>query len=583
MNVLTAIKNFLTYNESQNVENFELVEDINEIESSKKQNKSTYSENNCQNKEIKTNSGDQASCYKWNDSETTQTESQNQSAKDTVTTNLKLNIEKIQKEFNLPKNQDVAIKEFKISRKVNAFIVYVDGMTDKNIINNLILKSLMTPEHFFGFKGGSLIDYIADSVLPVNQVTQEQQYEKIIEQVLNGVTALFIEGCDKCLLIESRGFEKRSVEQPVTEQVIRGSQEGFTENLRTNITLIRKIIKNRRLTTEIMTIDKTNKTDCGILYLEGIANPAIIEEVKRRLKNINIDFISGGGMLESLITDNALIPLPQIMTTERPDKTAASLMDGKVIIITDGTPFASIIPMSFFEALQTPEDYFLKWQFASFLRYLRLFALITTLLLPGLYLSLILYHKEMIPSELLHSFITARENIPFPTIVEVLLLEVSFELIREGALRVPGTIGNTLGIVGALILGQAAVQAQLVSPIIIIIVAITGISSFAIPDYSVDFSVRLLRFVFILFGAVAGFYGISVALVIVLSIACGMKSFGVPYFTPFAPKTRSNSDVITRLPIYKQNIRPDYINPLNKYKTGKVTEKWIKEKDDDKK
>lgn len=577
MNILTSIKNFLTYKEPQNTKEIEFVEDNTEAKNSNKQDGITYNENNYQNKYA------QLSGYKFNEIKTKENVGQNQPAKDTMTRNLKSNMEKIQSEFNLPTNQDVSIREFKVSRKVNAFIVYVDGMTDKNIINNLILKSLMTPEHFFGFKGGSLIDYIADSVLPVNQVTQEQQYEKIIEQVLNGVTALFIKGCDKCLLIESRGFEKRSVDQPVTEQVIRGSQEGFTENLRTNITLIRKIIKNRRLTTEIMTIDKTNKTHCGVLYLEGIANPVIIEEVKGRLKNINIDFLSGSGMLESLITDNALIPLPQIMTTERPDKTAASLMDGKVIIITDGTPFASIIPMSFFETLQTPEDYFLKWQFASFLRYLRLFALITTLLLPGLYLSLILYHKEMIPTELLHSFITARENIPFPTIVEVLLLEVSFELIREGALRVPGTIGNTLGIVGALILGQAAVQAQLVSPIIIIIVAITGISSFAIPNYSLDFSVRLLRFVFILFGAMAGFYGISVALVIVLSIACGMKSFGVPYFTPFAPKTKSNPDVIPLLPKYKDKIRPDYVNPLNKYKAGKITKEWTKEKSDDKK
>lgn len=582
MNLLATIKNFLTYKESQNIESFEFIEHIYEVDSFKKQNKDTYMENNRDNREISANKDDQLSEYKWNEAEIKQTKSQKQYTKDTVSANLKSNIEKIHNEFNLSKNNDVVIREFKVSRKVNAFIVYVDGMTDKSIVNNLILKALMTPEHFSDFKGGSHIDYIEDSVLSINQVTQEQQYEKIIEQVLNGFTALFIEGCERCLLIASRGLEKRSVEQPVTEQVIRGSQEGFTENLRTNIALIRKIIKNKRLITEIITIDKTNKTYCGLLYLEGIADPTIIEEVKRRIENINIDFIAGSGMLESLIIDSTLIPLPQVMTTERPDKTASSLMNGKVIIITDGTPFVSIIPTNFFETIQTPEDYLLKWQFASFLRYIRLLALITTLLLPGLYIALILYHKEMIPTELLHSFIKFRENIPFPTTVEVIFLEISFELIREGALRVPGTIGNTLGIVGALILGQAAVQAQLVSPIIIIIVSITGISSFSIPNYSMGFSVRILRFVFILFGAIAGFYGISVALVIVLSIACSMKSFGVPYFTPVAPKAKSNFDVITSFPTYKQNIRPDFVNSLNKHKSGKVTEQWKKEKSDNK-
>lgn len=574
--LLKGIRYLITYREPKDNENFELLEDDCEEDNKKEQNDASQKEyNHSKDTHVRVDGRREA--------KEKQAEYQELSKEDTIAKDLAVNIERMKKEFNVSKSMDVVIREFKVARKIDAFILYIEGMVDKDTINGFILKQLMTPEYFEDLKESCNINYIADNVLSINRVVKEKKYGKIIQMVLNGITALFVDGCDECLIIENQGYEKRNVEQPVTEKVIRGAQEGFSESLDTNITLIRRIIRNKNLVAEKMTVDKTNKTNCVLLYLENVANPAIIKELKRRIKNINIDFISGNGMLEELISDQSQLPFPQIMTTERPDRAASFIMDGKVILIIEGTPFASSIPSSFFESIQSPEDFGLKWQYATFLRYLRLTAVIITLLLPGLYVAVTLYHQEMIPTELLNSIVKSRENVPFPTIVEILFLELAFEVIREGGTRVPGAIGNTLGIVGALILGQAAAQAQLVSPILIIIVATAGINSFVIPAYSMDFTVRLLRFVFILFGAAAGFYGISVALVIVVGLACSAKSFGVPYFAPVAPKMKANPDVIASLPAYKQKIRPDFANPLDKYKAGKLTKDWKKGKEGGKK
>lgn len=583
MPILTAVKGLLTYKEPKSTEGFELLEDGYEDSEREEQAETAYKLDNQMDEKNKAYKKAPLKVDEWNLRKEKRAESQEQSTYNNIVSDLTLNKKRVEKEFNKPKNLDAIIRDFKVARKIDAFILYIDGMVDKNIINDSILRPLMVQENFNDFEEGCLVDYIADNVIYINRVIKEKDYEKIIDYVLNGITAIFVDGCEECLIIENQGYEKRNVDRPVTENVIRGSQEGFNENMRTNITLIRRIIKNKNLVTEIMYVDKTNKTKCAVLYIEGIANPAVIREVKRRINNLNIDFISGSGMLEELISDQPLMPFVQMSTTERPDRAAANLMDGKVILVMEGAPFVTSIPMSFFETLQSPEDYSLKWQFATFLRYLRLFALFITLLLPGLYGAIVLFHQEMIPSELLNSIVKSRENVPFPTIIEIFLMDISFELIREGGIRVPGVIGNTLGIVGALILGQAAVQAQLVSPVLIIIIAVVGISSFAIPSYSMAFVLRLLRFVFIFFGAFIGFYGISVALVIMFGLACSLKSFGVPYLTPVAPKTKANPDVIATLPGYKQKLRPDYANTHNKHKAGKATEEWQKGKDENKK
>lgn len=585
MSLLKLLKPIISYKEPKNPEGFEFINDASEdssvVVSEEKIENSSSSMKTIEKRKtrnIKTPLNlDELKMAKNN-----QTSKKSFTDKN-MDTNLKSTLERIKKELNIPKNLDIVIREFKIARKTDAFLLYINGMVDNNSINDFLLRQLMNPELFDDFKEECVIDYIMKNVISISNVIKERNYEKIIKNILEGTTGVFIDKCDECLIINNQGYEKRSVEKPVTENVIRGSQAGFTEDMHTNISLIRKIVKNKNLITEIMPVDKTNNTNCAVLYIKDIANPAIIKEVKRRLQNLNIDFISGSGMLEELLSDSALMPYTQLMTTERPDRAASNIMDGKVLLITDGSPFVSSVPVSFFETLQSPEDFGLKWQFSTFLRYLRFFALFATLLLPGLYAAVTLFHPEMIPTELLNSIVKSKENVPFPTIVEITFMELSFELIREGGIRVPGVIGNTLGIVGALILGQAAAQAQLVSPILIIVIAVVGISSFAMPSYSMGFELRLIRFFLIFLGALVGFYGIAIGLVITLGLAASLKSFGTPYLVPIAPKTKSNPDVITSLASNKQKIRPDYVNPLNRHRAGAITDEWKKGKNGDKK
>ena len=399
-----------------------------------------------------------------------------------VSRELKKNLEIIKQEFNLPLNQDFVIREFKVMQQVDAFIAYIDGMADKTTINDYILRQLMAEQKNDDIKEIN-IDYISNNLLTVNQITKENEYNQIIKQVLNGLTVLFVDGNEKCIVIESRGYEKRNITTPISENVIKGPQEAFVENLRTNLTLVRRIVRNKDLVTEMLPLGKADNLLCAVLYIEGITNPQIVKEVKRRIKSLDIDFILGNGGLEQLIEDHPLALFPQILNTERPDRTASFLLDGKVAIICDGSPLASIVPITFFHLLHTSEDTALRWQYGSFLRIIRILASFLAVFLPGLYIALILYHQEMIPTELLFSLTKARENIPFPTVLELLLMELSFELIREAGLRVPGLIGQTLGIIGAVVLGQAATSAGIVSPILIIIVAITGMGSFAIPIF----------------------------------------------------------------------------------------------------
>jgi spore germination protein KA len=488
-----------------------------------------------------------------------------------VSNDLTVNKKYIIQSFSMPKNQDIIIREFCIARKIKAFLVFIDGMIDKNSINQFVLPQLMNPECLTGFSGNCPLDYIMENVLSISQLTKTADFNKLKAQALNGVSILFVDGCPEALTIETRGFEKRSIDRPITEQVVRGSQEGFTENLRTNLTLLRRIIKNEKLITEIIPVGKLNKVNCAILYIEGVTNPKIVKEVRRRVKDINIDFIEGNGMLEQLIEDNPFMLFPQVVTTERPDRASSFLVEGQVVIITEGDPFAIAVPMSFFRLFHSSEDSMLRWQYGTFLRMIRFVGVLSALTIPGLYVALALYHHEMIPTPLLESIVRSRETVPFPTVIELIFIEISFEMIREGGVRIPGVIGQTLGILGALILGQVAVTAGLASPILIVMVALTGLGSFTMPNFSMAISIRILRFFFIFSGGIAGFYGISLAIILVGAIACHMKSFGVPFFTPVAPKTKTNPDIIIRQPLFKQTMRPDAFNPPNRRKSGNKT------------
>jgi spore germination protein KA len=494
---------------------------------------------------------------------------------ETISNNISLNIEYIKRKFNFPINKDIVIREFTIFSKYNAFIAYLDGMVDRVTINNSILRPLLKKENIGDDSKKINLDYVLKNIIETNQTVKLSSPTMMISEILTGNTCLYIDGCDYYISSETKGFEKRSVGKPLIEGTVNGSQEAFNENLRTNITLLRKIIKNNNLTTEFVNIGERNNNQCAIVYLNGFTNPAIVEEVKRRITKIKTDYISGNGMLEQFIEENSWSILPTILSTERPDRTASHLMEGKVAIISEGTPFSLVVPITFFTLFHSPEDSSVRWQYGTLMRFIRVFAIFLATLLPGLYIALTNFHQEMIPTDLLLAIAKARENVPFPTILEVIFMEFAFELIHEAGIRIPGIIGNTIGIIGGLILGQAAVQANIVSPILIIIIAITGLGNFSIIDFSVTFGVRFLRLFFIFLGAFIGFYGITIGIVSVTVIMANMKSFGVDMLAPIAPIAKKSTDLFVKRPVWNQENRPDYVNAADSRRQPKISRKWI--------
>ncbi|KNY26083.1 spore germination protein [Pseudobacteroides cellulosolvens] len=578
---LKSLKKLITY-EPKKSKTFELLEGSNEgVESdTNPPTPNIKSDNNNQSYKEKNTKRLPLCVDEWNKQKNAEHVAAENPKDGKVSTDLNTNIEAVKMEFCIPYNTGIITRQFKIARKVNSFIAYIDGMVDKVLISEFVIQKLMEEQNFnCYFEAGSstsITDFISDNVVAAHDVSKLNDLNSIYFQILSGNTALFIDGEDTCLVISSRGYEKRAVEKPVTENVIMGSQEGFTENLSTNITLIRKIIKNKSLICEKLKIGKVNQSHICIMYINGIVNQEIVKEVKKRVSSIDTDFVLGDGMVGQFIEENPFMIFPQALTTERPDRVASFLAEGKVAIISEGTPFAEIVPNTFFQLLHTSEDAMLRWQYGTFLRIIRVLGMLIAMFLPAIYVALTLFHQEMIPTELLADIASSKEAVPFPTIVEIILLEVSFELIREGGIRIPGIIGQTLGIIGALILGQAAVAAGLVSPILIIIVAVTGLGSFAIPNYSLGLAVRMLRFFFIFLAGILGFYGISLGLFLVACISSNMKSFGVPFFSPVAPKLKSSPDLIIRQPVWRQKSRPDYVNSPNRKRQSDRVRDWKK-------
>lgn len=496
-----------------------------------------------------------------------------------VSPDLNATLQALKEKFKYPMNQDVILREFKIGLQIRASIVFMDGMIDKKVLNLSLLPRLMSRDLQNEIakvkQPAQIADFLIQNIIPINNVKKSSEYETIIKQILNGLTALFIDGCPECILLESRGYEKRGVESPKTEMVVKGSQEGFTENLRTNITLIRRIIKNEHLITEMVPAGETNQVNCAILYIDGITNPAIIKEVKRRINTPKIAAILSPGMKEQLIEDSTYRLVPQMLSTERPDRCASHLLNGHVVFITEGSPFGIIAPINFWDLFHSFEDTNLRWPYATLLRIVRIIGFFLSLLLPALYCAIVMFHPEMLPTELLNSIAQAKEKVPFPTIIEILILDISFELIREGSIRVPSVIGQTLGIVGALILGEAAVQAGLVSPVLVIIISITALGSFTAPDYEVGLTARISRFFFLFAGASFGFFGISLLLFLFVIMLSSMKSFGVPYLAPIAPKTNSHGSIFVKSPIWSYTHRPDELNTVDEVKQGNNPRRWF--------
>lgn len=498
-----------------------------------------------------------------------------------VSPNLNENLAYLKEKYSIPLNNDVMLREFDITlekKTYKAFLIFIDGLTDKALINEHILEPLMfyTSLEKVG-KIDNIITYIERNLVPQNQLTKTDDFQTVFEGINLGCCVLFVEGANQALILDVKSWEHRTIGKPSIELTIRGPLEAFGETLRINTALIRKNLKNENLVIEKITIGQRSRTPCAVIYLKDLANPNLVQEVKRRLNSIQVDYANDSGIIEQLIEDNPFLDIPQTIATERPDRAAFYLSEGRVAILVDGSPFILIVPATYYDLTHSPEDLYSRTPYGNFIRIIRHLGMMVALLLPSFYTAIITYHHEMIPTDLLFAISGTKERVPFPAVVEVLIMEISFELIREAGIRMPGAIGPTLGIIGALILGQAAVAANIVSPILIIIVAITGLGSLLIPNFSLGLAWRILKYFYIFLGAIAGLFGITFGLFVHGIFLVSQKSFGVPIFVPFAPITKGIlGNIIIRPPIWLEEERPDYLNPQDKRKQPKISRGWIK-------
>lgn len=503
------------------------------------------------------------------------------------------NLNYMKSEYNQLINSDIVFRDFYITAKnveYKSLLVYIDGMVDTNLINNYVLKPLMLKNINNTFdnniqeynnklfvkkiKNVNLSDYIYTNLIPQNSVKKEEYFEDTISGINSGNCVLFVDSLNISFDIDVKGFKQRGVEQPQNENIIKGPQEAFVENIRTNTSLLRRIVNNQNLIIENLSVGKINKTKCAICYMQNITNSDLVAEAKFRLSNLSVDTIISSGQLEQLIQDDTQTGIPQILSTERPDKCVNGLMQGRIVILLNGNPYALIAPAVMTDFLSSPEDSNLNPVFANFLRFIRILALIITLLLPGLYIAVSSFHQEILPTELLFSIFASKESVPLPIIFELLIMEIAFELIREGGLRSPSAIGSTLGIIGALILGEAAVSANIVIPFLIIVVAITGLASFAIPDFSFGFHLRMYRFIFILLGFTSGFLGIGLGIYAYISLICSLKSFGVNYTSTFFSEYSPIGLKYFIPPFWKQEHRSTFLSPKKESSQSKISMKW---------
>lgn len=453
-------------------------------------------------------------------------------------TNIKENIDHLREAFG--NSPDFVVREFSTGKdETKCAIIYIDGMTDKALIDENILKRLMvdfpvTPQTK-NTSSKNLYNCIRESIISLSEIDDAEKFNSVINGILLGKATLFIDGTPKSLILGVQKWEHRAIEEPTSEPTVRGSKEGFTENLKLNIMLLRRRLKTPLFRIEQINIGKLTNTTVAIAFINGLAKEEIVEEVRARLSKIDIDGILDSGYLEEFISDSPNSPFTTISHTERPDKVTGQLLCGKVAILCDNSPSALTVPAVFNEFLQATEDYYEKYIISSFVRILRYFSMLLSFTLPAIWVALTTFHHELIPTPLLLSILNSRQGVPFSTLVEVLLMETAFEVLREASIRLPRNVGGAITIVGGLVIGQATVNAGIVSAPVVIIVALTGIASYAVSGYSLSFTLRLLRFPVILLAGFLGFYGVLLGYIFINVHLVSLKSFGVPFMSPLAP------------------------------------------------
>lgn len=457
-------------------------------------------------------------------------------------------------------SNDIIIREFMIGRDQNncGALVFIDGMANADTINDDIIKPLIFKaviDDIMTKDKDALIRYLTQSIISVNELETVESIEAATNGFLNGDAVLFINGIEKAVIINSKGWEKRSISEPGSEAVVRGPRESFVENLRTNTSLIRRKIRNRALTVESMIIGKKTRTNVSIAYINELAKKELVDEVKRRLRGIDTDSILETGYIEQFIEDSPGSIFATIGYTEKPDVAAAKMLEGRVAILVDGTPFVLTAPFLLVESFQAAEDYYFRPYFATLTRIIRIIGYLITILAPAFYVAVTTYHQELIPTSLLITFASAREGVPFPAFVESLIMIVTFEILREAGIRLPRPVGQALSIVGALVIGESAVSAGIIGAPMVIVVAITAVSGFLVP--SQNDSVVVLRYLLLILGATLGGFGITLGLLGALVHMSALESFGYPFLAPTVPfDLEGSKDTVIRAPLWMMLSRP---------------------------
>lgn len=455
--------------------------------------------------------------------------------------------------YSIPINQDVKIRNIRISGLLRqAAILYIDTITDPKAIEDNIITPLLTNKD---------TTKEINEIITAQSITTKEVINEVLIEINKGNVALFVEGENQVYLLGATQFDGRSVEKTENENVVKGPKEAFNEKAATNISLIRKRTKNENLVVESLVISKRSNNDLYILYQKDLINEKLLQNVKDRVNSLDVDAIQNLSLLEQQIEERKYSIFPTILYTERPDRATSFLEDGHIVLLMDNSPDSLVLPATFWSFYHNSEDHYLRFAYGNFTRLLRFLALFITLFTSAVYVAVVTYHSEMVPPDLLLAIAATREKVPFPAAIEVLIMEIAFELIREAGLRVPSPIGPTIGIVGALILGQAAVQANIVSPIVVIVVALGGLSSFAVGDISMNFTIRISRFLLLVSASLFGLYGLTAFFTIGMFYMVSLKSFGVPYLSPMTPTYQSSSDTVFRRILKNELFRPGYVKP----------------------
>lgn len=492
----------------------------------------------------------------------------NEQLQQNLMSSLKDNITHVSK--ILGNSSDIVIRTANIGpqNNVKLSIIYTEGLVDTQLlqilIDSLIFKVNKNDLQSQNQSNSSLITVLKEKIINVGSITEVRDFSTLTTNILSGHVALLVDQESKAISVSIPGFEKRSIEEPQSATLIKGPRDGFTETVSTNTSLLRRKIKSANLWMEEKEIGTVTKTKVVIAYINGIVNEDVVKEVHKRLDRINIDAILESGYIEELIQDETFTPFPTIYNTERPDAVAGKLLEGRVAILVDGTPFVLVVPSLIVEFFQASEDYYQRSDIATLLRFLRFLCFFIALVAPSLYIAILTYHQEMLPTTLLIEIAAQREGVPFPAFMEALMMEVAFEILREAGVRMPRAVGQAMSIVGALVLGQAAVQAGLVSSAMVIVVALTAMANFCFPSINLAASIRLLRFGMMILAAMFGLVGIIFGLILLCIHVSSLRSFGIPYTTTVAPFIITDQkDVFFRVPWWGMFSRPRLINQKN--------------------